>query len=97
MSQTLRRINLVLLAIVILQGIGFLWAQEVAAQAPAPFIYRPYYGNFPGWTATFDHKYADYGSNGTFVRFTGEEQSPLCDPYGHNNFCYDGHAGYDLS
>lgn len=96
MFHIVRKTNRVLLAIVVLFGAHLAWIKTVSAQAPTAFLYRPYYGNFPGWTATFDHDLPlmlNDPNKTSFVRFTGEQQAPNCNS---SLFCYNGHNGYDF-
>lgn len=65
------------------------------AQATTPFLYNPYYGNYPGANARFDHKYPNYPSpdDGVFVGNDGVTKSPpVCSTY-----CYSGHSGIDYA
>ena len=69
--------------------------------APAPFMYRPYYGtqSIAQRTTSFvDHDKPWYVSDGTFVRYDGATWThvPIGSCTGGVN-CYDGHDGYDLN
>ncbi len=72
-----------------------------AQSAPAPFLYRPYYGErtlFSRSISMFDHDEPWYANDGKFVRFDGtvvyNNSVYSCDPY---QSCYDGHNGYDIN
>ncbi len=94
MLRTLRRINLVLLVVIVWQAFVLYNADAVKAQT-APFLYRPYYGPYVAWTATLDHKYPNYGATPSeFVRYTGESGGSNC---ANALFCYNGHSGYDFA
>lgn len=98
MMRRLRKINLLLFLMLLLQLMGLLGSDSV--EATTPFIYRPYYGDFPGWTAIFDHSYPDYGINNVLVKFSGEQwTNPPYDLYYNCSglgLCYDGHSGWDF-
>lgn len=101
MMRFIRLINLALCAVVVWQGLLLMQSKPVFAQA-APFLYRPYYGNFPGFSASFDHNLPNYGINWVFTRWQGDSAySPPHDisATGCNvggSYCYDGHDGYDI-
>ena len=111
MLSILRRINLVLLVVVVWQGYLFIRSEPANAQA-APFLYRPYYGPFitDSITASFDHTRPTYAETDvTFTRWQGD--SKYGPPLGTDDIsvtndgvctnvsgahCYNGHPGYDL-
>lgn len=112
MLRILRKLNLLLIAIVGWQVVGTVYSQSAIGQA-APFLYRPYYGNFPGnWFvgASFDHRYPTYATNYEngfryFVKWNGgtitEPPYDISVIDGNNCSvdgwsCYDGHSGYDF-
>jgi len=70
--------------------------------APAPFLYRPYYGSqtiSQRTTSFFDHDKPWYDSDGIFVRYDGARwttNDSITTCTGGVN-CYDGHDGYDLN
>lgn len=70
--------------------------------APAPFLYRPYYGSQPissRTTSYFDHDKPWYDYDGIFVRHDGARwtsNDSIGSCTGGVN-CYDGHNGYDLN
>ena len=71
------------------------------ANAPTPFMYRPFYGtqSIAQRTTSFvDHDKPWYVSDGTFVRYDGAKWTnvPIGSCTGGVN-CYDGHDGYDLN
>ncbi len=88
----------------LLLGLGMLPAAQAATHphtAPAPFLYRPYYGTATVLSRSislFDHDHPDYTSDGIFVRYDGQTfqtgGATGCQPY---VTCYDGHNGYDLN
>jgi murein DD-endopeptidase MepM/ murein hydrolase activator NlpD len=104
MMRFIRLFNLALCAVVVWQGLLLMQSKPVFAQA-APFLYRPYYGNFPGFSASFDHHFPVNTDNNVFTRWQGNSlYSPPhdisvndgdgCSVDGSN--CYDGHDGYDI-
>lgn len=78
------------------------WADtRLSMTAPAPFLYRPYYGTetmLSRSVSLFDHDQPWYASDGIFVRYDGQQfksgSAMNCQPYVS---CYDGHNGYDLN
>lgn len=70
--------------------------------APAPFLYRPYYGNQTigqRTTSFFDHDKPWYDYDNIFVRYDGSRwtsNDSITTCTGGVN-CYDGHNGYDLN
>src|SRR6185437_7626290 len=90
-------------AFLALSGMAQSPAQAAARphDAPAPFLYRPYYGTatvLQRSASLFDHDSPDYTSDGTFVRYDGQTfrsgGATGCQPY---DSCYDGHNGYDIN
>jgi hypothetical protein len=72
-----------------------------ALAAPAPFLYRPYYGSatvLSRSVSLFDHDDPTYRQDKKFVRYDGQiftgDSVLNCQPY---QTCYDGHNGYDLN
>ena len=69
--------------------------------APAPFLYRPYYGSatvLQRSASLFDHDSPNYTNDGVFVRYDGQTFTggavTNCQTYVS---CYDGHNGYDIN
>ncbi len=76
-------------------------AARQQANAPAPFLHRPYYGNrtISSRTVSFvDHDRPWYDYDGVFVRYDGQKWTGVSigSCTGGVN-CYDGHNGYDLN
>jgi Peptidase family M23 len=74
---------------------------HAANNVPAPFLYRPYYGNasvISRSVSLFDHDDPTYHQDGKFVRYDGQtftsKPGSGCTPYVD---CYDGHNGYDIN
>jgi hypothetical protein len=55
MIRILRKINWVLLLVVVWQGVALFQAEST--QATAAFLYYPFFGASPGLNAGFDHQY----------------------------------------
>jgi murein DD-endopeptidase MepM/ murein hydrolase activator NlpD len=99
MMRLVRPINLALCAVVVWQVLLLVQSKPALAQAP-PFLYRPYYGDFPGWTAMFDHHVPNGNASGTFINwndalpgYTTNIGVDDCTPVWR---CYDGHEGVDF-
>jgi hypothetical protein len=99
MMRFVRLVNLALCAVVVWQVLLLMQSKPAHAQAPR-FLYRPYYGAFPGWTALFDHHLPTGNASGTFINyndalpgFTINIGVADCTPVWH---CYDGHQGVDF-
>lgn len=76
-------------------------AARQQANAPTPFMHRPYYGNrtISSRTVSFvDHDRPWYDYDGVFVRYDGQKWTGVSigSCTGGVN-CYDGHNGYDLN
>jgi hypothetical protein len=102
-------ISMVMVLLAVLSGVagvvgmppGTAQAAQRPHDAPAPFLYRPYYGSatvLSRAASLFDHDHPDYTSDGIFVRYDGQVfqagGATGCQPYVN---CYDGHNGYDLN
>lgn len=80
----------------------FVHAAQRSKTAPAPFLYRPYYGTqtvLERSLSGFDHDHPDYSTDNKFVRYDGQTTlGPSavtgCVP---GKTCYDGHNGYDIN
>lgn len=86
---------------ILVAGLPSLMHAPAVHAAPAPFLYRPYYGArtlFSRSISMFDHDEPWYANDGKFVRFDGTTSSGSavsnCQPYAS---CYDGHNGYDIN
>jgi hypothetical protein len=102
------RLRLALVGALLVAGLGALalysgnaWAAQRPHDAPAPFLYRPYYGDqtvLSRSISLFDHDSPNYVQDGTFVRYDGQTfqtgGATSCQPYVN---CYDGHNGYDIN
>jgi hypothetical protein len=103
-NWSLRLMALVIGCFVVALGIGMQSAAHAATKphaAPAPFLYRPFYGTatvLSRSVSLFDHDHPDYTNDGIFVRYDGQSfqtgGATGCQPY---VTCYDGHNGYDLN
>lgn len=99
-ASRLRRINLILFVLTALLVVVFIRTRPAAAQV-TPFLYRPYYGAWPGYTAWIDHKGPLSGVSGVFHNNRGEEAQSYCNinllptQLGRYQYCYDNHEGLD--
>ncbi len=93
-----------LAAVALVTLVAALWAPgqaRAASGAPAPFLYRPYYGTASVLSRSislFDHDKPWYVNDGKMVRYDGQTFTNTgvtgCQPY---ISCYDGHNGYDIN
>ena len=112
MLRILRKINLVLLVLVALQGVA-LWRAQ-SASAVSTFLYEPFYGNWRESTkkydaypvninASFDHNLPQGNANQTFSFRDGSTPKPAADcnnsnvPADWEKLCYNGHSGIDYN
>ncbi len=106
MSTLLHKILIVAFILAAVTGVALAWPQGAARAAhadtaPAPFLYRPYYGTatvISRSVSLFDHDKPWYENDGTFVRYDGATYTGSavmnCQPH---ISCYDGHNGYDIN
>lgn len=101
MMRFVRLINLALCAVVVWQVLLLVQSKPALAQAP-PFLYRPYYGDFPGFTAIFDHnrQTANVFTNWNALwAYNPPTDISVTDGDGCDfvSYCYDGHEGVDFA
>jgi murein DD-endopeptidase MepM/ murein hydrolase activator NlpD len=95
----LRRVNLFLFVLTALLVGLFIQTQPTAAQTQQ-FLYRPYYGDWPGYTAWMDHHNPGTLDNWVHNR-KGQESVQVCDTTkattneDRYRYCYGGHEGLD--
>lgn len=95
MLRILRKINWVLLLVVVWQGVALFQAQST--EATAAFLYYPFFGASPGLNAGFDHQYPNQSQDGVYLRRDGTPSSVACQsPNINEQNCYDGHEGFDF-
>ncbi len=107
MLRAIRKLNLVLFVLIVLCVPALLHSQPAEA-APAPFLYRPYYGSYQSHPATawFDHDvptplttngHMTNRDNSTWFGWQHDisvTDGDGCDDVPH---CYDSHEGNDLA
>lgn len=98
MSRPIRKVNLILLAVVLWQGYLLLSNSQAVRAQTVPFLGRPFYGPAVALSARFDHQYPDYdtltinNALGQFTRNDGVTKTS-CQSV---DFCYSGHDGVDF-